>query len=185
MSETEPQTQPPTTAEPPTDPAPDKGGEAGRTFTQAELDRIIEERLARSKKATEAAAARAAEEARQRALLEQGEYQKLAEERAARLAELEPQAAAVERYRGALEAVLAEHRKGLPAHLVTLLDRLDPVEQLEYLAANAETLRPAAPPAPAGPNLNGGRPPAPAPADDEARRRELEQRYPALKRRVS
>ena len=50
----------------------------GKTFTQAELDAIVAERLQRAqRKAEEAAKKAATEAARRKALKEQGEYQKL------------------------------------------------------------------------------------------------------------
>ena len=64
-----------------------------------------------------------------------------AEQRAAtaeaKLAELAGLPAQVTRYKTALQAHVQQARATVPEHVQTLLDRLDPVEQLEYLSANA------------------------------------------------
>lgn len=59
--------------------ATDNSG-AERTFTQADLDRIVTERLAKEKQRGEAAAQRARAEAERKAAEEQGEWKKLAEQ---------------------------------------------------------------------------------------------------------
>ena len=91
---------------------------------------------------------KAAEDAEQERLKAQGEYQKLAEQAQGRaqdletkLAELEPLPEQLERYKGALEGYVKAAREGVPAHVIPLLERLDPIEQLEYLTAHAEELR--------------------------------------------
>ena len=123
------------------------------TLTEAELQQRIEAdlkvRLERERKKSEAAADKARKEAEDAALETQQEWQKLAEQRQTRITELEPlQAqmetaeATIERYKGALTSMLEAQRKDLPAHILSLLDKQDPVDQLEYLAANADELRP-------------------------------------------
>jgi hypothetical protein len=112
-------------------------------------------------------AAKDAEKAKQDADAEtarkNGEWQKLAEQSDAKaksleaqLAELTPHKDRAERFGKALEAYLKTQREGLPAHILPLLDKLDPVEQLEYIAANAATLKKAP----------AGGPPATPPAAD-------------------
>lgn len=131
--------------------------------------------LEKSQRDVEAAKKAAEEEA----LKQKQEWKTLAEQREAKLKELEPVPAqleqlqgTVERYKKALESQLAESRKGLLPHLVALLDKLDPVEQLEYLAANQEALK--KPPV--------GVPPTPSPtgdgklSDDERRKRSFRPR---------
>lgn len=114
---------------------------------QGELDAIIAERLAREERKRKEAEEKARKEAEERTLQEQGEFKTLAEQRAAELAEarakLEAAAAdkkALERYQSALKAQLEAARKDLPAHITALLDKLDPVEQLTWLAENREAL---------------------------------------------
>jgi hypothetical protein len=67
---------------------------------------------------------------------------KRAGELSARIAELEPVSAQADRYRGALETFLTAEKKDLPRHVLVLLEKLDLVDQVEYLAANREELLP-------------------------------------------
>jgi hypothetical protein len=64
------------------------------------------------------------------------------DELSAKVAELEPVSAQTDRYRGALETFLTAEKKDLPGHVLVLLEKLDPVDQAEYLAANREELLP-------------------------------------------
>jgi len=70
----------------------------------------------------------------------QGEWQKVAEQHEARVKDLEPFKERAERYETALKAHLETARKDLPAHITTLLDRLEPDEQLTWLAENGAAL---------------------------------------------
>lgn len=138
------------------DKKPDPAQENGSTpedkkFTQKDVDAIIAERLERMKKTQEAAAEKLKKQAEEDALVKNQEFQKLADERGKRVAELEGQVTELttvreqaERYKGALEKYLEAERKGLPKHVLTLLEKLDPVDQIEYIAANrAELGKPA------------------------------------------
>ena len=58
-----------------TAPAPVNAETPEAKFTQADLDRILGERLAKEKQRTEAAAAKAREEAERKAAEEQGKFQ--------------------------------------------------------------------------------------------------------------
>lgn len=69
---------------------------------------------------------------------EEGKYQELLTARDERIKQLEPLEAKAERYETALTAHLETQRKDLPKHILTLLDKLDPVDQLEYIAANRD-----------------------------------------------
>lgn len=118
----------------------EKSGE--KLFTQEELDRIVTSRLERERAKADEATRKAKEAAEAKALEEQQEYQKLAEQRAGKIAELEPQAESAKRYQDALTKLLATEKTGVPEHVLALLDKLDPVEQLEWIAANREKLKP-------------------------------------------
>lgn len=131
-------------------PPPANSGE--KTFTQADLDRIIADRLAREEKKRTDAAEKARKDAEQKTLQEQGEYKTLAEQRAAELAAATAKLDAakatektLERYQAALKAQLDTVRKDLPTHITALLDKLDPVDQLTWLAENQDALKPADP----------------------------------------
>lgn len=129
----------------------EKGGDKPATFTQADVDRIVNERLAREKGKAEAAQKKATDEAAAKALADNQQFKELSEKQAGQLAKLEADLAeAVKnvetltgdagKYRQALEANVAERRKGLPDHILALLDNLDPVAQLNWLTTNAEKL---------------------------------------------
>jgi len=116
-------------------------------FSQADVDRIVKDRLEREKSAREKAAAKLREDAEADALKKNQEWQTLsqktearANELQARVGELEAVGSQVERYKAALEKNLEAEKKDLPKHVLVLLEKLDPVEQLEYLAANREVL---------------------------------------------
>ena len=98
-----------------------------RTFTQADLDRIVTERLAKEKQRSEAASAKARADAERKAAEEQGEWKKLAEQYKTE--------AEAERQR-ALAATLAVTRRDIAVRLnvpVALADRLrgDTPEEIE------------------------------------------------------
>jgi len=140
----------------------EQSGEAEVTFTdeqQAKIDDLIEKRLARARKTWESKAekdtAKAKEEAERQRLKEQAEWQKLAEKAEAELAKIKPQfetaTEKLERYEGALGSYLDSARADVPDHITGLLDRLDPVEQLNWLTDHAEELG-----KPKAPRLNAG-----------------------------
>src|SRR5512133_496962 len=76
----------------------------------------------------------AGEAAEAEKLFSQAQVERMLEERLGALGE---QAA---RYKGALEQALAAEKKALPRHVLALLEKLDPLEQMEYLSANREEL---------------------------------------------
>lgn len=145
---------------------PQNGGDEKR-FSQADFDRLLSERLEREKKKGETAAQKAKEEAEAAALAEQQKWQQLAEKHGLKAKTLEEQAEAeakakaeleakAGRYESALTTLLKTQKEGLPAHILGLLEKLDPVEQLSWIASNREAL--GAKPA------SGGIPPTPAPS---------------------
>lgn len=146
-----------------------------KRFTQAELEAIVKDRLAREQRKGQEAADKARQDAEAKALAEQGKYKELADGHAAKIAELEPKA---QRYEAALRAQVAELRKDLPEHITALLDKMDAAEQLEYLATNRAKLiaTPAAQAAQTAPNINAGGSGRSEP-DPKAREQELRQRF--------
>jgi len=146
-------TQPAVIAAPPTETtapaAPANGSEQKpeRMFTQAEVNGIISDRLAREKATSEKAQAEAAKKAADEAAAKNGEWQKLAEARAAELETLRPNLTALEaakaqlaEYEATVKAQADAAKKDLPAHILSLLESLTPVKQLEWLAKNADAL---------------------------------------------
>ncbi len=129
------------------------GGDEKR-FTQAELDAIVKARLEREQGKAAKDREKAEADARARALAEQGEFKTLAEQRAARIAELEPLATETEQLRMATKALLDRQREGLPEYILPLLDAMPVAGQLEYLAKNRDKL--ITPQQTQAPNINSG-----------------------------
>lgn len=126
----------------------DDDQEAGeKKFSQADVDNIVKERLERAQKKAEQDAAKAAKKAEEENLAKNQEFEKLAKQRQTRVTELEaeletlkPFQEQAEKYKKALEADLKARTEKLPGHIKTLLEKMDPVEQIEYLTANAKEL---------------------------------------------
>lgn len=121
-----------------------------KTFSQADVDAIVKDRIAREKRKADETAEKAKTEAEQKALLEKGEFKTLAEQRATELETLRKDLEAAktheqtaDKYRKALKERLDAEKKNFPAHVVSLLDKLDPLEQMEWITTNAEALKPA------------------------------------------
>lgn len=153
---TDPQPSPP---DPPAAPPGDKPGAGDApTLTQAQFNAAIAEERRTWQRQADEAAAKAKREAEEAAAAEQGEFKKLAEQRDVRIKELEPLKAQAERYEVALKKHLAERRTAIqPPHDKTvppLLDKMDPADQLEFLADHPELFE-------VPKNGNGGIPPTP------------------------
>jgi hypothetical protein len=102
-----------------------------------------------------------------------GEHKTLYEQAQAKLAELEPTVAERDRYKGVVESLAAQERKALPKHILALLDKLDPVDQLAWIAENRETVAKTPPPNVNARDGQGGKPPE----DPKAKEAELRQRF--------
>lgn len=141
-AEQQPQDAAPTGAE------PGNQTEQARTFSQADIDRIVTERLAKEKAKSDAAVKRAQEEAEAKRLAEQGEFQKLYEQAQARLQEAEERAKTLQ-----IEGIKRDvaQRLNLPA---ALIDRLRGEDEAA-IEADAKALI-AALPKPAAPDINAG-----------------------------
>jgi len=136
------------------------------TFTQADVDRMILERLATEKRSGEEKARKAAEKAAADALKDSADFKTLSEKQATALldrdaeltqhrTQLETTSQERDKYKIALESHVKERRKDVPEHISGLLDVLDPVAQLKWLTDNAEKL---------GGTQLGGVPATPKPA---------------------
>ncbi len=121
-----------------------------KTFTQTEVNVFLKADRERHERKAKELAEKAKTEAEQKALLEQGEFKTLAEQRASELAttKLELEAAkaheeTANKYKKALQLRLAEDKKSLPAGIVAILDQLDEIKQMEWLAdpKNLEVLK--------------------------------------------
>jgi hypothetical protein len=173
-----PVTPPATEADPVASGAPKPEAEgSGQTFTQADVDRIVQERLTRAQNKAKADADKAKSEAEQAALQQQGEWKTLAEQREAKIKELEPLATQLEeakadaaKYRKAIAKYAEQQAASVPESVKLLLKNVDPIDQLEWLSTNAPSLTPA--PIVGTPRNGTGQKPAPAtaPKPDEPRR---------------
>jgi hypothetical protein len=122
-----------------------------KQFSQADVDNIIADRLRREKEKSEKASQKAKETAEAEALAEQDKFKELAEKHGlkitgleadleTRVAELEDTTGKIDRLEVALQALLEAQKEGLPDFILPLLEKMDPVDQLEYLAKNRESL---------------------------------------------
>ena len=130
------------------DTQPETIGETGRTFTQADVDKIIKERLDREKARSEAAAKKAADEAARQAAEEQGKFKELYEGAMKEKQEAEARAKALELSN--LRRDIAS-KVGLPAGLA---GRLKGETETDIETDAKELL--ATLPKPSAPNLDGG-----------------------------
>lgn len=145
-------TPPQTPATPPESPA-NRGQAADkeeRRFTQADLDRLIDERLKREREKSAKAAEKAKADAEAKALEEGNQFKELADKRAAKIAELEAQASEMETvrtrqadYEKAITGYLMTEKNGLSEPILALLEKLDPLDQLAWIAENKAKLLPA------------------------------------------
>lgn len=66
------------------------------------------------------------------------------------LEKVQPKAEKAERYEQALQKHLEAQREGIPEHIGALLDRMDPVDQLEWISENREAIAESGKPASVG-----------------------------------
>lgn len=132
---------------------------------QEAIERRLKDRLEREQKKAETQTQKAREEAESKALADQAKFQELADKRGKQVTDLETTNATLttqletvtakaDRHEKALLALLAEQLKAVPEHLHSLLSKLDAVEQLEWIAGNADKMKTA----------TNGVPPTPKPA---------------------
>lgn len=131
---------------------------------QAHIDGIVKERLDREREKAEKNAEETRKKAEADAAAKNGEWQKLAEQREAELSEkakaleeLTSLKERAERYEKTMKAQLEAARKGLPDPITALLDKMDTMDQLEWLAENKSKLNVKGPPdTPSGSGNGGG-----------------------------
>lgn len=141
-------------------------------FTQAELERIVGERLAREKAKAEKAVADAKAEAERKKLEESNEYKALYEQSQARIAEIEAQAKAAELHAKKQSLVLAE---GYSAdNLTDILEFINGNDE-EEIKASIERFKKVSPPKPlpVDPSVSGGSRQTPTQKDGSDYGREL------------
>ena len=143
---------------------PEPQAQPERTFTQADVDRIINERLAKERSKAETMATKAREEAERKAAEEQGKYQELYERAQKQAADLQAQLHAAEI--ASIKRDVAQ-RLNMP---IALANRLQGEDEAS-IEADAKSLM-AALPKPAAPNINSGTGNGAAPTANAAMDRE-------------
>lgn len=161
---------------------PNGGTGTGKTFTQAELDAIVKDRLEREQRKRADAEAKARADAEAEALAKNQEYKALAEKHAARITELEERGKQIEpltterdRYAAAVADIAKQRREGIPDAYGELLDRMAPLEQLEWLNKHPELFE--------RPGPTAGINPVPRAAGNPTREHLLAQEMAAQRRR--
>lgn len=120
------------------------------TFTEEQqmaVDLIVKERLERAQRKAEADADKLRIQAEEQALLKNKEFETLAEQRKGKVGELEAQVLELtqfkeqaEKYKSAMEKIVKAQVDKLPPALKVLVEKLDPVEQMDYLSEHAKEL---------------------------------------------
>lgn len=120
------------------------------TFTpeqQAAVDRLVKERLDRAKKQSEAEAEKARKKAEEDALTKNKEFETLAntrqqeiEAKDEELAELKGIKEQSEKYSEAIGKIVKTQIEKLPKPVQVLLEKMDPLEQMDYIAQYAKDL---------------------------------------------
>lgn len=127
---------------------------AEKKFSQADVDRIVQDRLAREKQKAEEAQEEAKRKAAADALKENGEYKKLSEDQKVTIDSLMPFKTRVETLEGLLKAGVENALKTLPDSIKELVSALPVEKQFEWLQKNAASLGkgeiPGIPPTPDG-----------------------------------
>jgi len=121
----------------PTGAEPGEKTEGGKTFTQAEVDAIVKERIERERRKSDEAAKKAAADAEARTLAEQGKYKELYETAQQRLDELTPFKDRYEALASAQRAALMAEVEKWPAEVRSLL----PGEEAEVGALNDAVIK--------------------------------------------
>lgn len=120
-------------------------------LSQDKVNDIVAERLKRERAKWKQELAKKEEEAQRKAeearLEEQEEYRELANERQERITQLEVQVGEIPQYKerierleGVLSGYLDHTREELPKPVLSLLENMDLVEQLEWINENADEL---------------------------------------------
>lgn len=167
------------------DPKPEGDGE--KRFSQAELDRIIGERLERERERAKAEAAeeqrKAEEAARKKALKEQEDFQALSESQAAEIAEkdgritaLEASEARVTELESRLEKIVEARLEKVEEGYKTLLKNMTVEERADWIEANPKLVANSA---------AGGSPATPEPAGSPNRDKETDKAAEANQRRMA
>jgi membrane protein involved in colicin uptake len=118
-----------------------------KTFSQADVNRMLAEQKRKSEERSKKDAEEAAAKAREAELANQAEFKKLADERGQQLEKVKADLAAAETHReraerleATLKAQLEAQIKDVPDHIKDLLQSLSVEDQIAYLAKNRDKL---------------------------------------------
>ena len=128
---------------------------ADARFTQADLERIIGERLTQERSKAAKLAEKQAAELEKKRLAENAEWQQLAEKTQAELATIKADAERLERVSAVVIAMYETRLKSLPAPLRKAVESLpvqDPLDRMQWLDANEQLFAQAQ----AVPDINAG-----------------------------
>lgn len=125
---------------------------AGKTYTEADVERMIKDRLEREKRSSEAKRKKEQEDADVKSLAEKEEFKALAAKHEARVRELEPEVERAKRYAETLDTLLKEEMKNVPEYVKELLADRDPVDALGWIAKHRSDFSKKD-----APDINGGK----------------------------
>lgn len=139
-------------------------GDDERRYSQSDIDRIVKDRLERAAEKARKEREKAEAAARDKALADQQEYKTLAEQRAERLAQLEPLTEQVETLTQERDAALAvvtslveQELTAAPDFVRDAIAEKSPVDQLAYITKHRDKWTQGKPQG-IGPTANGNRP---------------------------
>lgn len=112
-----------------------------KRFTQAELEKVVTDRLARQRSALEAQQREAQQALEQQKLEDQKEFEKLAKQRAEEITSLRPRAGLADSYEKGVSRLMAEASRELPANIQMILNKLSLPDQLDWLTENLDSVR--------------------------------------------
>jgi len=162
----------------PVEPTPTPTPEPEReqpTLTQSQVNALLAEERRKANEKAAREREQSESKAKQDALKEQGEYKSLAEDRAARITELEAETGTIETLTQERDAALSvvadlvkEELKTAPEYVAEAIADRDAVAQLQYLNKNRDKW--------AQPTVRGGGP-LPRPANTEMTRDDIKDKY--------
>lgn len=114
---------------------------------QAAVDLIVKDRLKQAQRRAEQDTEKMRRQAEEEALTKNQEFKTLADQRQVTITELEariqeftPLKEQTEKYKGAMQKIVQAQVSKLPTALKVLVEKMDPLEQMNYLAEHAKEL---------------------------------------------
>jgi len=110
-------------------------------FTQAQIDKLIQDRLERQRRALETKRIEEQQQAETQQLEDKREFEKLAQQRAKEIDQLKPRAGLAESYEKGVSRLMAKATESLPSNIQTLLNKLSLPDQLDWLSENLDSVK--------------------------------------------